>query len=98
MRRLFLVLDLSLLRQPEEQRQQALQQLTTVVGRLWASQHTGGDTGAAERSISWGYTLHDSACSELLLKPKIRSTSRSLREEGWRRAAQLESRHKRVGM
>ncbi len=74
MRRLFFVLDLSLLRQPdEEQRQAILQQLTIAVARLWAAYQHGGQ-------ISWGYALYDSVCAELLLKPKLRKIAHSLRE------------------
>jgi hypothetical protein len=83
MRRLFLVLDLSLLRHPsEQQRQEVLQQLTTAIGRLWAAyQHAGGGaSGGAARHISWGYALYDSACAELLLKPKLRRTAQNLSE------------------
>jgi hypothetical protein len=83
MRRLFLVLDLSLLRQLSElQRQELLQQLTTAIGRLWAAyQHAGGGaSGGAVRHISWGYALYDSACAELLLKPKLRRTAQTLSE------------------
>ena len=83
MRRLFLVLDLSLLRQPSEpQRREVLQQLTTAIGRLWAAyQHAGGGSGGgAGRHISWGYALYDSACAELLLKPKLRRTAQTLSE------------------
>ncbi len=82
MRRLFLVLDLSLLRQQgEEQRQAVLEQLTIAVGRLWAAfQPGGGGGGAPGRHVSWGYALYDSACPELLLKPKLRDTAKALSE------------------
>lgn len=91
MRRLFLVLDLSLLRQPdEEQRQAVLAQLTVAVGRLWAAYQPGGGGGAL-RHVSWGYALYDSACPELLLKPKLRDTAKARGEPqgcslraGWR--------------
>ena len=86
MRRLFLVLDLSLLRQPSEQQRQAvLQQLTTAIGRLWAAyQHAAasGGGGGTGRHISWGYCLYDSACAELLLRPKLRRTAQNLSECG----------------
>lgn len=87
MRRLFFVLDLSLLRQQEEEARAAvLEQLTTAVGRLWAAyQHdgaagSGGGSGSPRRHISWGYALFDSACPELLLKPKLRRAAQTLRE------------------
>jgi hypothetical protein len=83
MKRLFVVLDLSLLRQPEEeQRQAVLQQLTTAIGRLWAAYlHDGtGASGASGQRNSWGYLLYDSACAELILKPKLRKTAQTLCE------------------
>lgn len=87
MRRLFLVLDLSLLRQQsDEQRDAALQQLTTALARLWAAYQPdgqgGGGTGCAATGphSSWGYVLYDSACPDLLLKPQLRRTAKELRE------------------
>lgn len=83
MRRLFCVLDLSLLRQPdEEQRQAVLERLTVAVGRLWAAYQPGdgGGGGAPGRHVSWGYALYDSACPELLLKPQLRNTAKALSE------------------
>ena len=84
MRRAFFALDLSLLRQPgEEQRQATLQQLTTTLARLWAAyQPAQGATpgGGAGGRISWGYVLYDSACAELLLKPKLRKAAQTLSE------------------
>lgn len=81
-RRLFLVLDLSLLRQPEDQRQAALAALTTAIGRLWAAYQGGGDGASCGGHVSWGYALYDSACAELLLKPKLRRTAQTLRKSG----------------
>lgn len=88
MRRLFFVLDLSLLRQQaDEQRDAALQQLITAVARLWAAYQCdrlggGGGAAAAGRPSSWGYVLYDSACPDLLLKPKLRRIAQRLRKFG----------------
>ncbi len=86
MRRLFLVLDLSLLRQQaDDERNLVLQQLTTTVARLWAAYQSAGQGGGSEpsavgRPISWGYVLYDSACPDLLLKPQLRRIAQRLRK------------------
>lgn len=76
MRRLFLLLDLALLRhESANERQAVLRQVQIVLARLWAASYRAG-TG----EFSWGYALVDSTVSELSLKARLRRTATKLGE------------------
>lgn len=70
MRRLFLLLDLSVLKGPG--RAIALQQLATALPRSWAVYQA--------PDLTWGYALYDSTSPALLLRARIRRTAAKLRE------------------
>ena len=72
MKRLFLCLDLAILR--GGQGHEALQQLLLAITRLWAASFRGGG------EFSWGYALLDSTITQLSLRGRLRRTAVKLGE------------------
>jgi hypothetical protein len=72
MRRLHLVLDLSLLRAPPADRAARLQHLVCAISRVWATYH------AADASFA--YTLYDSSTGDYMLSSKLQRVAAALSE------------------
>lgn len=68
MRRLFILLDLAVARGPGLEA--ALRQLAIAIARAWGVWH--------RSDLTWGYSLYDSTCPDLLLRDSLRKAASNL--------------------